>query len=50
MADSTFGLTRSLLVDSSVYDSRMAETTKDHTFFALTSEDAEGKCSGHPQI
>lgn len=43
MADSTFGTVRSLLVDSSVFDSRMAETSKEHTFLCLTSEDAEGK-------
>ncbi|XP_027025772.2 protein ECT2 isoform X2 [Tachysurus fulvidraco] len=41
MADSTFGTIRSLLVDSSVFDSRMAETSKDHTFLCLTSDDAE---------
>ncbi|XP_062868713.1 protein ECT2 [Trichomycterus rosablanca] len=41
MADSTFAMARSLLVDSSIYDSRMAETTKEHTFLGLTSEDAE---------
>ncbi|KAI4894886.1 hypothetical protein NFI96_013643, partial [Prochilodus magdalenae] len=41
MADSsivTLGMARSLLVDSSVYDSRMAE---EHTFLALASYDAE---------
>ncbi|XP_066503593.1 protein ECT2 isoform X2 [Hoplias malabaricus] len=44
MADSsvvTLGVTRSLLVDSSVYDSRMAETSKEHTFLGLASDDAE---------
>lgn len=46
MADSTFGTIRSLLVDSSIFDSRMAETSKDHTFLCLTSEDAEGKQQG----
>uniref|UniRef100_A0A4W5Q1Z9 Epithelial cell transforming 2 n=1 Tax=Hucho hucho TaxID=62062 RepID=A0A4W5Q1Z9_9TELE len=43
MADSsivTLGMARSLLVDSSVYDSRMAETTKD-VFLSLDSEDME---------
>uniref|UniRef100_A0A8C8LVX0 Protein ECT2 n=1 Tax=Oncorhynchus tshawytscha TaxID=74940 RepID=A0A8C8LVX0_ONCTS len=43
MADSsivTLGMARSLLVDSSVYDSRMAETTKD-VFLGLGSEDME---------
>lgn len=46
MADSTLGTVRSLLVDSSVFDSRMAETSKDHTFLGLTSDDAEGKQQG----
>ncbi|XP_069007172.1 protein ECT2 [Embiotoca jacksoni] len=44
MADSsilTFGTARSLLVDSSVYDSRIAETTKDHVFLGMTFEDGE---------
>ncbi|KAF7651928.1 hypothetical protein LDENG_00103440 [Lucifuga dentata] len=44
MADSsivTLGTARSLLVDSSVYDSRIAETTKDHVFLGLASEDGE---------
>ncbi|KAI5614706.1 protein ECT2 [Silurus asotus] len=41
MADSTFGTMRSLLVDSSVFDSRMAESSKEQTFFGLTSDDAE---------
>ncbi|XP_060797518.1 protein ECT2 isoform X2 [Neoarius graeffei] len=41
MADSTLGMGRSLLVDSSVFDSRMAETSKEHTFLGLTSDDAE---------
>ncbi|XP_055778788.1 protein ECT2-like isoform X2 [Salvelinus fontinalis] len=43
MADSsivTLGMARSLLVDSSVYDSRMAETTKD-VLLGLDSEDME---------
>uniref|UniRef100_A0A7N6A3V8 Epithelial cell transforming 2 n=1 Tax=Anabas testudineus TaxID=64144 RepID=A0A7N6A3V8_ANATE len=38
MADSsivTLGTARSLLVDSSVYDSRIAETTKDHVFLGM---------------
>lgn len=45
MADSsivTLGMARSLLVDSSVYDSRLAETTKD-VFLSLDCEDMEGK-------
>uniref|UniRef100_A0A3Q1BPM3 Epithelial cell transforming 2 n=1 Tax=Amphiprion ocellaris TaxID=80972 RepID=A0A3Q1BPM3_AMPOC len=44
MADSsivTLGTARSLLVDSSVYDSRIAETTKDHVFLGMTCEDGE---------
>ncbi|XP_015216108.1 protein ECT2 isoform X4 [Lepisosteus oculatus] len=44
MADSstlTLGAAPSLLVDSSVYDSRMAETSRDHLFLGLTPEDAE---------
>uniref|UniRef100_A0A667ZZT4 Epithelial cell transforming 2 n=1 Tax=Myripristis murdjan TaxID=586833 RepID=A0A667ZZT4_9TELE len=44
MADSsivTLGTARSLLVDSSVFDSRLAETTKDHVFLGLASEDGE---------
>ncbi|XP_026161254.1 protein ECT2 isoform X2 [Mastacembelus armatus] len=44
MADSsivTLGTARSLLVDSSVYDSRIAETTKDHVFLGMSCEDAE---------
>uniref|UniRef100_A0A8C8GMF7 Protein ECT2 n=1 Tax=Oncorhynchus tshawytscha TaxID=74940 RepID=A0A8C8GMF7_ONCTS len=43
MADSsivTLGMARSLLVDSSVYDSRLAETTKD-VFLSLDCEDME---------
>ncbi|XP_071011749.1 protein ECT2 isoform X3 [Oncorhynchus clarkii lewisi] len=43
MADSsivTLGMARSLLVDSSVYDSRLAETTKD-AFLSLDCEDME---------
>ncbi|XP_043985756.1 protein ECT2 isoform X3 [Gambusia affinis] len=32
---------RSLLVDSSVYDSRIVETTKDQGFLGMTSEDGE---------
>ncbi|KAJ0032733.1 hypothetical protein NQD34_002814 [Periophthalmus magnuspinnatus] len=44
MADSsivTLGMARSLLVDSSVYDSRIAETTRDHAFLGMACEDAE---------
>ncbi|MBN3319614.1 ECT2 protein, partial [Atractosteus spatula] len=44
MADSstlTLGAAPSMLVDSSVYDSRMAETSRDHLFLGLTPEDAE---------
>ncbi|XP_041861527.1 protein ECT2 isoform X2 [Melanotaenia boesemani] len=44
MADSsivTLGAARSLLVDSSVCDSRIVETTKDHTFLGMTCEDGE---------
>ncbi|KAM9848588.1 protein ECT2 [Aulostomus maculatus] len=44
MADSsivTLGTARSLLVDSSVYDSRICETTKDHVFLGMASEDGE---------
>ncbi|XP_027883127.1 protein ECT2 isoform X5 [Xiphophorus couchianus] len=37
----TMGHTRSLLVDSSVYDSRIVETTKDQGFLGMTSEDGE---------
>lgn len=47
MADSsilTLGTARSLLVDSSVYDSRIAETTKDHVFLGMGCEDGEGQC------
>lgn len=46
MADSsivTLSMARSLLVDSSVYDSRMTETSNVHTFLGLASDDAEGK-------
>lgn len=46
MADSsmvTLGTARSLLVDSSVYDSKIIETTKDHTFLGMTLEDGEGE-------
>ncbi|XP_075901030.1 protein ECT2 isoform X3 [Nelusetta ayraudi] len=42
MADSSFvtlGTARSLLVDSSVCDSRLAETTKEHLFLGLACED-----------
>lgn len=45
MADSsilTLGTARSLLVDSSVCDSRIAETTKDHLFLEMACEDGEG--------
>ncbi|XP_055040494.2 protein ECT2 isoform X2 [Misgurnus anguillicaudatus] len=44
MADSsivTLGMGRSLLVDSSVYDSRMAETTKEQFFLGLHTEESE---------
>ncbi|XP_030647507.1 protein ECT2 isoform X2 [Chanos chanos] len=44
MADSsilTLGTARSLLVDSSVYDSRLAETSKENTFVGLATDDAE---------
>ncbi|XP_039985191.1 protein ECT2 isoform X2 [Xiphias gladius] len=44
MADSsivTLGTTRSLLADSLVYDSRIAETTKDHVFLDMAYEDGE---------
>ncbi|XP_056893366.1 protein ECT2 isoform X2 [Takifugu flavidus] len=44
MADSsilTLGTARSLLVDSSVCDSRIAETTKDHLFLGMAYEDGE---------
>ncbi|KAM8875337.1 protein ECT2 [Spinachia spinachia] len=44
MADSstlTLGTARSLLVDTSVYDSRIAETTKDHVFLGLACEEGE---------
>ncbi|XP_013863499.1 protein ECT2 isoform X6 [Austrofundulus limnaeus] len=44
MADSsivTLGTARSLLVDSSVYDSRIVETTRDHAFLGMTSDDGE---------
>ncbi|XP_054916449.1 protein ECT2 isoform X8 [Poeciliopsis prolifica] len=37
----TLGHARSLLVDSSVYDSRIVETTKDQCFLGMTSEDGE---------
>ncbi|KAJ8418844.1 hypothetical protein AAFF_G00003430 [Aldrovandia affinis] len=42
MADSstvTLGAARSLLVDSSVYDSRMAETSREQTFLSFAPED-----------
>lgn len=45
MADSsivTLGTARSLLVDSSAYDSRIVETTRDHTFMGMTCDDEEG--------
>lgn len=52
MADSsivTLGAARSLLVDSSVCDSRIAETTKDHVFLGMACEDGEGQSAGtHP--
>ncbi|XP_074492974.1 protein ECT2 isoform X2 [Sebastes fasciatus] len=44
MADSsivTLGTARSLLVDTSFYDSRIAETTKDHVFLGMACEDGE---------
>ncbi|XP_035997519.1 protein ECT2 isoform X3 [Fundulus heteroclitus] len=44
MADSsmvTLGTARSLLLDSSVCDSRIVETTKDQAFLAMTCEDGE---------
>ncbi|XP_029286215.1 protein ECT2 isoform X3 [Cottoperca gobio] len=44
MADSsilTLGTARSLLVDSSICDSRIAETTKDHLFLGMACEDGE---------
>uniref|UniRef100_A0A4W4HPL3 Epithelial cell transforming 2 n=1 Tax=Electrophorus electricus TaxID=8005 RepID=A0A4W4HPL3_ELEEL len=44
MADSssvTLGMARSLLVDSSVCDSRMTDSSKDHTFLGLASDDAD---------
>ncbi len=49
MADSsivTLGTARSLLVDSSVYDSRIAETTRDHVFLDMTCEDGQGQYAG----
>lgn len=49
MADSsilTLGTARSLLVDSSAYDSRIAETTKDHIFLGMACEDGEGQSAG----
>lgn len=49
MADSsivTLGTARSLLVDSSVYDSRIAETTKDYVFLDMACEDGEGQYAG----
>lgn len=57
MADSsivTLGPGRSLLVDSSVYDSRMAETTKEQFFMGLHADETEGKWTalflGQPYI
>lgn len=47
MADSsmvTSGTARSLLVDSSVYDSRIVETTKDQLYLGMTCDDGEGEC------
>ncbi|XP_053710341.1 protein ECT2 isoform X1 [Synchiropus splendidus] len=44
MADSsilTLGTARSILVDTSVYDSRLCETTKDHILMDMTSDDRE---------
>ncbi|KAM7013062.1 protein ECT2 [Tautogolabrus adspersus] len=49
MADSsilTLGTARSLL-DSSVYDSRITETTKDHVFLGMACEDGEDM---HPKV
>lgn len=40
----TVGTARSLLVDFSVNDSRMAETSKEQTFLGLTTDDMDGKC------
>ncbi|XP_068449360.1 protein ECT2 isoform X3 [Clinocottus analis] len=37
----TLGTARSLLVDTSVYDSRIAETTKDHVFLGMSCDDGE---------
>lgn len=48
MADNSFvtlGTARSLLVDSSVCDSRLAETTKEHLFLGLACEDGQALCS-----
>ncbi|XP_061681530.1 protein ECT2 isoform X2 [Syngnathoides biaculeatus] len=39
----TFGTARSLLVDSSVYDSRIEETTNDHVFLGMACDDGEGR-------
>lgn len=39
----SLGAARSLLVDSSVCDSRIAEVTSDHTFLAAACEDEEGE-------
>lgn len=33
-------------MDSSVYDSRIAETTKDHVFLGMACEDGEGQSIG----
>ncbi|XP_057688968.1 protein ECT2 [Corythoichthys intestinalis] len=44
MADNslvTFGTPRSLLVDSSVYDSRLEETIKDHVLLGMECDDGE---------
>lgn len=51
MADSSFvtlGTARSLLVDSSVCDSRIAETTKDHVFLGMACEDGQSAGSQLP--
>lgn len=53
MADSsivTLGAARSLLVDSSVCDSRIAETTRDHLFLGMACEDGQYTWIEHPLI
>ena len=44
----TLGTARSLLVDTSVYDSRIAETTKDHVVLGMACEDGEGQSAWLP--